>query len=75
MHSSEYRPNVSPSRNEIHCSKMLFLIEEKLFGLVYNVHVPINETVTCNCDLQNVICQTNISYFENYKKKTQLWKI
>ena len=54
---------------------MLFLIEEKLFGLVYKVHVPINETVTCNCDLQNVICQTNISYFENYKKKTQLWKI
>ena len=53
---------------------MLFLIEEKLFGLVYKVHVPINETVTCNyyCDLQNVIRQTNISYFENYKKKTQL---
>lgn len=40
--------------------------------LSLHVHVPINETVTCNnycCDLQNVICQTNISYFENYKKR------
>lgn len=39
------------------------------------MHVPINETVTCNnycCDLQNVICQTNISYFENYKKRLKL---
>ena len=40
--------------------------------LSLHVHVPINETVTCNnycCDLQNMICQTNISYFENYKKR------
>ena len=35
IHSSEYRPNFSPSLNEIHWSKMLFLIEKKLFSLVY----------------------------------------
>ena len=46
--------------------------------LSLHVHVPINETVTCNnycCDLQNVICQTNISYFENYKKRLKKMKL
>ena len=42
------------------------------------MNVSINETVTCNnycCDLQNVICQTNISYFENYKKRLKKMKL
>ena len=60
--------NVSPSLNEIRWSKMLFLIEKKLLGLVY----------MWNRDLllwpaEYVICQINI-YFKNYEKEDSTLK-
>lgn len=47
---------------------MLFLIEEKLFGLVYTcMYLSMKPWPVIICDLQNV--SVNISCFENYQKK------
>ena len=70
MHSSEYTPNISPSLNEIHCSKMLFLIEEKLFGLVYMyMYLSMKPwpviIIVVTCRMWSVK-QTSEQFFKNY---------